>query len=39
MWPKMGHLVEAAVRPGAMSAAQLMLLEEKSDFLDAELVD
>ena len=39
MWPKMGHLVEAAVRPGAMSAEQLMLLEAMSDVLDTELVD
>lgn len=39
MWPKMGHLVEAAVRPGTMPAKQLMLLEEMSDILDAELVD
>ena len=39
MWPKMGHLVEEAVRPGTMPAAQLALLEGMSDVLDAELVD
>ena len=39
MWPKMGHLVETAVQPGLMPAEQLMLLEEMSDILDAELVD